>query len=201
MRECKKCRVNILDDTAVCPLCSSVLEISGEEEQITGYPDVTSVSRKLSFIVRLYSFLAIVSEAALIVINLVVCGYGNLYFVFLHYAEILTAEEPGLSDGDTDSGHRRSASGYCGGSYCGIPGLVCELCAARGDFTAERNHCYFDDYQCLQLAELYSDADFNGGGFCGVYDSVEVRGDYQTRLCPYGSGCVFVPASGYADFR
>ena len=69
MRECKKCRVNILDDTAVCPLCSSVLEISGEEEQITGYPDVTSVSRKLSFIVRLYSFLAIVSEAALIVIN------------------------------------------------------------------------------------------------------------------------------------
>ena len=28
MRECKKCRVNILDDTAVCPLCSSVLVFS-----------------------------------------------------------------------------------------------------------------------------------------------------------------------------
>ncbi len=69
MRECKKCRVKILDDTAVCPLCSSVLEISGEEEPCVGYPDVKSVSRKLSFIVRLYSFLAIVSEAALIVIN------------------------------------------------------------------------------------------------------------------------------------
>ncbi|MCI9174790.1 MAG: zinc ribbon domain-containing protein [Lachnospiraceae bacterium] len=69
MRECKKCRVEILDDTAVCPLCSSVLEISGEEGACTGYPDVKSVSRKLSFIVRLYSFLAIVSEAALIVIN------------------------------------------------------------------------------------------------------------------------------------
>ena len=69
MKECKKCRVEILDDTAVCPLCSSVLETSGEQEQSTGYPDVKSVSRKLSFIVRLYSFLAIVSEAALIVIN------------------------------------------------------------------------------------------------------------------------------------
>lgn len=69
MRECKKCRVEILDDTAVCPLCSSVLEISGEEEQGARYPDVKSVSKKLSFIVRLYSFLAIVSEAALIVIN------------------------------------------------------------------------------------------------------------------------------------
>lgn len=69
MRECKKCRVEILDDTAVCPLCSSVLERSGEEEQGARYPDVKSVSKKLSFIVRLYSFLAIVSEAALIVIN------------------------------------------------------------------------------------------------------------------------------------
>ena len=78
MRECKKCRVNILDDTAVCPLCSSVLEISGEEEQITGYPDVTSVSRKLSFIVRLYSFLAIVSEAALIVIICIFTESGGL---------------------------------------------------------------------------------------------------------------------------
>lgn len=69
MKECKKCRVEILDDTAICPLCSSVLETSGEQEQSTGYPDVKSVSRKLSFIVRLYSFLAIVSEAALIVFN------------------------------------------------------------------------------------------------------------------------------------
>lgn len=69
MKECKKCRVEILDDTTVCPLCNSVLEISGENQESTGYPDVKATVRKLSFIVRLYSFLAIVSEAALITVN------------------------------------------------------------------------------------------------------------------------------------
>ena len=69
MRECRKCRVEILDDTTVCPLCSSVLEISGEEQECTGYPDVKAAVRKLSFIARLYTFLAIVTEAALIIVN------------------------------------------------------------------------------------------------------------------------------------
>lgn len=89
MKECKKCRVEILNDTAVCPLCSSVLEISGEEFESTGYPDVKAAVRKLSFIVRLYSFLAIVTEAALIIINYryyhgtwwsAVTGISILYF-------------------------------------------------------------------------------------------------------------------------
>lgn len=69
MRECKKCHVEILDDTTICPLCKSVLETTGEEPFHNGYPDVKAVSRKLSFVVRLYSFLAIVVEAALITIN------------------------------------------------------------------------------------------------------------------------------------
>ena len=69
MRECRNCKVEILDDTAVCPLCSSVLEISGAVQEGAAYPDVKAAVRKLSFIVRLYSFLAIVSEAALIVVN------------------------------------------------------------------------------------------------------------------------------------
>lgn len=89
MRECKKCRVEILDDTTVCPLCSSVLEISGEERESTGYPDVKAVSRKLNFIVRLYSFLAIVTEAGLIIVNYLffhgiwwsaITGISILYF-------------------------------------------------------------------------------------------------------------------------
>ena len=69
MRECRNCKVEILDATAVCPLCNSVLEVSGEGEGGAGYPDVKAGVRKLSFIVRLYSFLAIVSEAALATIN------------------------------------------------------------------------------------------------------------------------------------
>ncbi|MCI8484864.1 MAG: zinc ribbon domain-containing protein [Lachnospiraceae bacterium] len=89
MKECKKCKVEILDDTTVCPLCSSVLEISGEERESTGYPDVKAVSRKLNFIVRLYSFLAIVTEAALIIVNYLffhgiwwsaITGISILYF-------------------------------------------------------------------------------------------------------------------------
>lgn len=69
MRECKNCRVEILDDTSVCPLCKSVLEMNGEHPKSTGYPDVKAVSRKLNFIVRLYSFLAIVIESILIFFN------------------------------------------------------------------------------------------------------------------------------------
>lgn len=69
MRECKKCHVQILDNTTICPLCKSVLETTGEEAFHNGYPDVKAVSRKLSFVVRLHSFLAIVVEAALITIN------------------------------------------------------------------------------------------------------------------------------------
>lgn len=69
MRECKKCHVEILDDTTICPLCNSVLEMTGEGRVHNGYPDVKAVSRKLSFVVRLYSFLAIIIEATLITIN------------------------------------------------------------------------------------------------------------------------------------
>ncbi len=69
MRMCKKCQVEILDPTSVCPLCNNVLEVTGEEHKCTGYPDVKAVSKKLNFIVRLYSFLAIILETALIILN------------------------------------------------------------------------------------------------------------------------------------
>lgn len=89
MRKCNKCHVEILDNTSVCPLCSSVLEETGEEGWHNGYPDVKAVSKKLSFVVRLYSFLAIIVEAALIAINYVayrgvwwsaISGITILYF-------------------------------------------------------------------------------------------------------------------------
>lgn len=89
MRECKKCQVQILDDTSICPLCSSVLETAGEEERHNGYPDVKAVSQKLTFVVRLYSFLAIVIEVALVIVNYLtfrgiwwsaISGISILYF-------------------------------------------------------------------------------------------------------------------------
>ena len=89
MRICKKCQVEVLDDTYVCPLCSNVLEEQGEPQESTGYPDVKAVSRKLNFIVRLYSFLAIIIESGLIAINYLyyqgiwwsaISGVSILYF-------------------------------------------------------------------------------------------------------------------------
>lgn len=89
MRECRKCKVEVLDDTTVCPLCNSVLEVSGEESEYNGYPDVKSVARKFVFVIRLYSFLAIIAETAFIIINYLnfhgiwwsaVSGISILYF-------------------------------------------------------------------------------------------------------------------------
>lgn len=90
MKICKKCNVEILDETAVCPLCKNVLEETGEpEEEAVGYPNVKRTVKKLNFVVRLYSFLAIVTEAALIIINYLtyqgiwwsaITGISILYF-------------------------------------------------------------------------------------------------------------------------
>lgn len=89
MRECRTCKVEVLDDTTVCPLCNSVLEVNGEESGCNGYPDVKSVARKFVFVIRLYSFLAIIAETALIIVNYLnyhgiwwsaISGISILYF-------------------------------------------------------------------------------------------------------------------------
>lgn len=93
MRKCRNCQVSILDDTLVCPLCHSVLEHT-ETTEPKGhnggmYPDVKDKARKLNFIVKLYTFLAIVAEVGLIIINYAtfsglwwsaISGVGILYF-------------------------------------------------------------------------------------------------------------------------
>ncbi len=96
MRVCKRCRVEVLDDTRVCPLCSSVLDISEGGQSCNGYPDVKAESRKYALVLRLYSFLAIVIEAALAAINYIhfrevwwsaISGIAFLYFyVTLRYS-------------------------------------------------------------------------------------------------------------------
>lgn len=90
MKRCKKCNVEILDETAVCPLCKNVLEKTEEPgATAVGYPDVTGTVKKLNFVVRLYSFLAIVTEVTLIIINYLtyeglwwsaITGISILYF-------------------------------------------------------------------------------------------------------------------------
>lgn len=90
MRQCKKCNLEILDKTAVCPLCKSVLEETKEPGgEAVGYPNVKKTVKRLNFIVRLYSFLAIVTETALVIINYLtyqglwwsaITGISILYF-------------------------------------------------------------------------------------------------------------------------
>ncbi len=96
MRECMNCRVEILDDSSVCPLCNRVLEIRGEHPKCAGYPDVKAASRRLSFVVRLYSFVAIVTETLFIILNhfyfteiwwSAISGISILYcFITLNYS-------------------------------------------------------------------------------------------------------------------
>ena len=90
MKQCKKCNVEILDETEVCPLCKNVLEETKTSGRAaTGYPNVKAAVRKLNFVVRLYSFIAIVIEVLLIIINYLtyqglwwsaISGISILYF-------------------------------------------------------------------------------------------------------------------------
>lgn len=102
MRKCKNCHVTILDHTMVCPLCHSVLETDQQEldqknEYVPGmYPNVKDSARRLNFVVKLYTFLAIVVEAGLIAINYktysglwwsAISGMAILYFyITLRYS-------------------------------------------------------------------------------------------------------------------
>lgn len=69
MRKCRNCQVAILDNTLICPLCRSVLEGEGEEGYEPMYPDVKNKVRLLNWIVKIYTFAAIITEAVLIIVN------------------------------------------------------------------------------------------------------------------------------------
>lgn len=69
MSICKKCNLEILDETERCPLCNSVLEQTMEVEDM--YPNVRVMARKLMLISRIYLFCAIIAEVLLVYINVV----------------------------------------------------------------------------------------------------------------------------------
>ena len=86
MSRCRKCNVEILDETERCPLCDSVLEQTEELENM--YPNVVIAARKMALIARVYLFSAILLETLLVVINAtgdfqtwwsVIAGLGFLY--------------------------------------------------------------------------------------------------------------------------
>ncbi|MCI8326727.1 MAG: zinc ribbon domain-containing protein [Lachnospiraceae bacterium] len=68
MSKCRNCKIEVLDHTAVCPLCRCVLEQS-EKEPLERYPNVRIREKKIALIVRIYMFVAIAIEILLIFIN------------------------------------------------------------------------------------------------------------------------------------
>ena len=94
MSRCKQCNVEILDETERCPLCHSVLEKTVEVENM--YPNVRTMTRRLSLLSRIYLFVAILVEALLIYLNVLsdsemfwsaIPGLAMLYgYLVLRYA-------------------------------------------------------------------------------------------------------------------
>lgn len=96
MGKCKNCCVEILDETEYCPLCNSVLEHSGEFENM--YPDARVAMKKMIIISRIYLFCGIIVSLVLVLINYLtsssiwwsaVCALGILFgYLVLRYAII-----------------------------------------------------------------------------------------------------------------
>lgn len=105
MNRCNRCKINIVDDTVVCPICHSVVK-RGEEEnpeyeetdefdkypsRSLMYPDITQKMRKLRFAVKLVVFLSVLVEMVLVILNhwigkdvrwSAICGLGLAYICF-----------------------------------------------------------------------------------------------------------------------
>lgn len=69
MSKCRQCKLEILDETDRCPLCSSVLEHTIAVENM--YPNAKVKTRKWVFMSKVYLFCAIVLEVILYGINYV----------------------------------------------------------------------------------------------------------------------------------
>ncbi len=100
MNKCKKCNLEILDDSIICPLCSSVLETSSriEEDEVGKYdshsimyPNVAEKQKKLNLILKIIVFVSVIVELLLVLINYLtykkvwwslICGAALLFICF-----------------------------------------------------------------------------------------------------------------------
>lgn len=100
MNKCKRCGVQVMDDSAVCPLCSMVLQKQMETREQDGdpYPDIAWKTRKIRKIFRIGMFAALLIEIFLVIVNYytlentwwsIITGVSLLY-LFITLREILT---------------------------------------------------------------------------------------------------------------
>ena len=136
MSKCRNCNVEISDETERCPLCGSVLEYTGEVENM--YPDVRVHTRKMTMISKIYLFCALLVEVLLIYINVVtesqiawsaITGLGFFLRIYADpfcnsWKDRLPRQNHGThADGDTDRDRNRFSGR--------LPRMVCQLCIAE----------------------------------------------------------------------
>ncbi len=70
MSKCLRCKVDILDDTMMCPLCRGVVEKSSVDGDRAGfYPDIYPTLKRMQFVRKLVVFSSVLIECVLILIN------------------------------------------------------------------------------------------------------------------------------------
>ena len=79
MNRCRKCNIDIMDDSIICPLCKNVLDLSDEmkgtdkmgmyKSKSISYPDIVKKRKWIKFVIRLCIFLSIIAEIILVLIN------------------------------------------------------------------------------------------------------------------------------------
>lgn len=67
MKMCKKCGVNIADNTVVCPLCNMVL--TGDDKCETSYPNIHQKMRFLKKLIQIVCYVLVVVQIFLVVMN------------------------------------------------------------------------------------------------------------------------------------
>ncbi len=92
MRYCKQCKVNIADQTDICPLCHSVVEnrTDNVQEEEMNYPMVNIRRKGYKTVLRICAFVCLVAVIILAIINYVtynglmwsiICDAGILYLL------------------------------------------------------------------------------------------------------------------------
>ncbi len=90
MSRCVRCKLDVRDDSMMCPLCHGVLA-EQEEGHIGMYPDVSIRMKKMNFVFKLVIFISVLAEVACIIVNYftyngvkwaIASGLGLLYACF-----------------------------------------------------------------------------------------------------------------------
>ena len=84
MKRCKRCDVEIMDDTSVCPLCNSVLE--GEEKGENTYPSIITELQRFVLLRKIFYFTVLVIGSVSVLINYLT--FNGLYWSVIVLAGI-----------------------------------------------------------------------------------------------------------------